>query len=260
MLFALACSCVLAVAEPEALLKGPKVEAPQKSATLVSLDFDGKLRRPEGWSEAVALDLLELTDQERRGADVVILERRRILDEFVAGNIDLLTKFGNAQGATNKTEMLPLLVEAIAKLRPLREKGPMRDAVRAALPEARRGEFDRLLGEYDRAVIAEAKRSPEKKGAIGAKIEENIRALTKEIELAFARVQRSGELHFRYFTLGMALSPEQEAKIRDACREFASAAGDEPTKNQYVDLYFKILKHLTPEQQRQLAKKVNPKK
>jgi hypothetical protein len=246
--------------EPEPLLKGPKVEPPPRAVTMVAMDFDGKLRRPEGWAEVAALELMGLAPEEREPADAVVLERRRILDEFVAGNIDLLTKFGNAQGATSKREILPLLVEAMTKLRPLREKGPLRDAVRSSLPEARRAEYDRLLGEYDRAVIAEAKRSPEKKGAIGARIEENVRALTKEIELAYARVQRSGELHYRYFTLGMTLTPEQESKIRDVCRDFMATAGEEATKAQYADLYFKILRHLTPEQQTQLAKKVNPRK
>lgn len=273
-------------------LSGPRVVEAAARASIVERDFNGKVRRPETSAEEAALAVVSIPKEKRADVkervDRILRERDGILDKFVSGNIDLLTKFGQAQATENKLDQLALLTEAMRKLSPLRERGTLQQEIEGALPEESREEFKRLMKEYHDALVAEV-RADEKKAAMAGEegqgegmkadrkadknakkpdpkprfaimIDENLKGLGRDIERSFARQLKNGELVFRYLTAGLKLSPEQEAKIRTTCMDFAERTKGEDLKGEQVKLFFAIWGQLDKEQQKVFGKRVNGKK
>lgn len=246
---------------PTPPLAGPKVvEAGEREhrPTIVAHDFDGNVVRPEGTAEEAAAGLLALDADAKRSIDALILDRHKILDEFVAGNLDLLTKFGNAEATGNKLDQAMLLAQAAKKLQPLWKRGTLYAEIEKHLPADHKGEFDRLLDEYWSAVRDEVKRNTgEKKPIWTVRIDERLKALGREIERAFKRQLGSGEIVFRYITQGVTLRADQEPKIREACAKFADEVGvNDATKAQQVKLFMAIYPLLDNDQRRALGKRI----
>ncbi len=248
-----------ALAQPEeGVLAGPRVvEAAPARVSIVSTDFNGKVRRPECTPEESAMLALGLDEAALGAARARLVERERLIDEFVGGNLDLLTKFQAASAAGDKKDLFALGLEAAGKLKVLRDRGPLRDELRAALPEASRGEFDRLLNEYWSAVARERASAPKadgkRPGRIGIIIAERLEILGREIERSFRRMEKSGDLAYRFITTGLDLNPQQAARIREVCARFAEESAGSPTREQETRLALGVASFLDEAQRTALV-------
>lgn len=243
-------------------LAGPTVlEGSEKPrATLVSRGIDGKVKVPETTPEEAAADLIDLTKEQRKAVVAVIAQRSKKMEDFVMENLDLLTKFGQAEVTGDKRDQIKLLLEAAGKLEWVWQKGPFEKQVRAALPVAKQGEFDRILAEFWAAIVADRRAVVKEDGTKPNKIEvilgAKLESVGKEIERAAQRAFGSGELIYRKAMEGIELNPDQAEKIRllwDDYWERTKGEGGEP---QNVAMVFKILPLLTKEQQARFIKNV----
>lgn len=253
-------------------LSGPRVDAANETParqTLVERDFDGEVRRVETTPEEAAVAILDLDDETRARVERVFRERMKLIDAFVAENLDLLTKFGTADATGNKLDQLSLGLQAFNKLKPLRERGPLQDEIESLLPEASRAKFRSLVNGYWKAIheshVAAARKSGDRKEADKAKwqvmLDEKLKALGKEIERSAYRLVKNGELIYRYIAQGLNLTEEQAGKVRTKCHAFADEVGDkEATKAQQVKLFLAVWADLDNTQRKELGKRINGKK
>ncbi len=229
----------------------PEVSLPTR--TLVAFDFAGRLRRPEVPPEVAAADLLDLDPHTRAAIDRLLTRRALILDTFVREHSNLLMQFQTAQATGNPLELLGLAQQTYVALADLHTRGTLQGSIRAALPPTRAARSDELLDEYWRAVVLEARRACGDDHAgiargIEAVITQRATSLGREIELALERQTRSGDLLLHILTDGIALSPRQAGRIRQAVADIAERSDLEADSRAQLLLGLSILAHLDPEQ------------
>lgn len=254
----LSASLATAQGNPDAPLSGPKVVDRRDATgkpTLVAHDFDSNVIRPEATPEEAAVHLLTLDAASRDEVEKLLRERMVIVDKFVATNLDLLTKLGNADATGDKVDQIMLLTQAAQKLTPLWKRGPLNAEIEKHLPPNAKPEYERLLTEYYSAVRDETRRNTgEKKPLWTIRIDERLKALGREIERSFKRQLYNGEIIFQYVTPKLNLRPEQEARVREVCAQFAQELnGNDATKAQQVRFVLELGKALDPDQRKLLG-------
>src|SRR5262245_23289957 len=142
------------------VLAGPKVAAPRAPdrPSLLERGVDGLVKPADPTAEQAAAALLTLDDSTKEAVDAAFGRRAKALDDFVLGNLDLLVKFGAAEGGGNKKDQLLLAYEVYRKLEHLWKDGPLEKQVKALLPEGQAAEYDRLLREYWKAYVADRRK------------------------------------------------------------------------------------------------------
>lgn len=221
-------------------LGGPKVQEQASRPTIITRNFDGSVKPPEGTAEEAVLELLSVggagamgASPEERGAGervrVILAKRGKVLEDFVFENVALLTKLDTAGNTGDKADQLRLLAEAFRQLAPLREGGPLSSQIRAALAEAKGAEFDLILREYWEAVIADRMSRAKPEGGFPSRLEAiagaRLESLGKEIERSFYRLLMSGEFIYRVATRGLTLTPEQSRRLRAVIEEHYRLTG-----------------------------------
>lgn len=246
-----------AIAPPEPQhLSGPTVSAPERAPdSLVERAMDGSVRRAEPTPEQAALRLLDLDPSSRARVDDIFIQRGRLLDEFVAGNLNLLVKLGTASASGDKADQLALLTEAAWKLRPVLEAGTLQAQVEAALPPEPRARFVALLDEYRDALVHERRRADPKAPRAGVLFGEALQSLGREIERAFARQNNAGEILYRYATEGLGLDTHQERVVREAVARFAERGGEDAPEEAKRDLFISVMFVLTEAQRAKLIER-----
>lgn len=242
---------------PAATADAPAAAARRPS--LVILDFAGHVRRYDEPVEQAAAALLPLDDATRAKVQAIIDRRLATIDALITANLDLLVEAASAGGA-GAAERFDLFVRGWEALRPLRDLGPLRRSIRDALPPDAAAEYDRLLGEYWTAVVAEVrahgaddqKRQPRWQIVVG----EQFQALGREVAASFQRMLRSGDLVSAYLLRGMDLTDQQQASIREHVARFVERHGENATKAQQAWLVLAVLAELTPEQRIELVRRL----
>jgi hypothetical protein len=264
---AAACISSLALGQPQNTkpresdpLAGHTVEAAPPRATLVDRDFEGQLRHPEPTAIEAAVALLKLEGPERNRVDDVLAARALYLEKFVGENLDLLTRFGNAEHSTDKREKFLLAVEAFTRLAPLRERGPLDAQVRSALSPDHAREFDRLLREYWNALAADDAKQPKPKGRVGVIADAKFKDLGKEIEAAFHRAEKSGGVLYGYLFKGMTLSDEQSKRLHELCATYSASGLDDKDKKAQGTFFLAVVQVLDQDQRRLFVQRLQGKK
>lgn len=260
-------------------LSGPAQRAPAVTATLIRRDFEGRLVRPSAPVEAEALKLLGLSDDALAPALAVISERARAFDRIVVEHLDLIVQAEATFTAGSGADKASMIQRAVHALDPVNRGGPLDQRVRRALPSAARAEFDRVLREYWDAVVrdvraavtpvADRMMAPQtdvgrdgeaEPGAARSRFEivlaEKSQELGQEIERAVQRQIQSGGLLASYLCKGMTLSDEQQARVRAACAEYMSRAGENGTPVEHLRLAATLLPILGEDQRQQLLANV----
>lgn len=238
-------------------LSGPRVSSAPAIATLVETDYAGNVRRVEGTPEEAALEILGLAAGERAGVEQVLQARARVLDEIVRDNLLLLNKIDTASKAGRKLDTLLSIVELYAKFQPIRDRGLLHDEVEAALPARARGEFNRLIGEYWDAIIAEGMRGPVGGDVRPARVEivlrERFEIFGRELQRSFKRYEMTAvEDVLDRLLRGLNLSPDQERATGPIVDRLVQAIrADAPERERGV-IVLQLMAFLTAEQQAQL--------
>lgn len=239
-------------------LAGPTVNVrAQGGPSIVERDASGALKLPEPTPEEAAIRVIDLEPAARARVERVLTRRSLVLDEFVLDNLDLLTKFGQAEASGNKVDQFILLDEAGRRLGPLWKQGKLADRLREALPEARRGEFDRVLREFWSELVRDRQAKPNDQGqrrsAFEILIEARLQTLGQELQSAFGRAEKSGELVFRVLFKGIELTDDQRARARELIGAHVETFGDAAGEKENAALFFALQGMLTTDQKRLLV-------
>ncbi len=250
-------------AEP-ATLRGPVVAAHVDRVTLVSYDFNSRVRRPETSPEHAAVMLLKLAEEEQKKVDAVFAHRAEMLDRFVSENLMMLGELDTAHKAGDKLGELALLMDAFRKLNPMLSEGQLRDQVAAALPRAQGEEFRRIIGEYWKAIVDEGVRDSRAAGKKEARWQidlwQRFEHLGKEIERSYERQAASGTLIVDYFLADLDLTAEQRATIQGLKVDMLQRTSFRPSEKDQQLLAVGALAYLNESQRAIVIKRITGKK
>lgn len=248
------------------LLAGPSIEHVPAPPTLVQRDFAGRIVRLPGHpAQAAAELLLERNDQvsapARQAIDAILAERRRALDELVIDRLDLLLALRDSPSQQARGQAIADLRRALA---PLASQGDLGQRIRACLPEPLAAEHLRLEQEYRNALVEERLEtlrrerpdSPAGLLRLRARAIENLLMLGEELRAAYDRtIVQQGE-DFEALLARLALTPEQEGKVRAIVGRYAQRAlldaQVREDRSARVRVFLEVAAELTPDQRRVL--------
>ena len=249
-----------------AVLAGPKVHEGAAGKSLVSKDYEGKLRPLDTTAEEAALALLDLDTTTRAKADAILTAHAARLDAIVADNLGLLIRLETSKGGPREA-YIAVLRELVEKLRPLRDKGGLRVEIGRVLSAEQKARFDGLLKEYWDAAITEAINADESKsesgdgpGAGGAEgprrratVKVTLVAAGQEVKRSFDRQIAAREAGFKDFSQRLDLSPEQDARVRKIFADQYIETLGKPAPEQRRAAVLKAFAELSPQQRLKLA-------
>lgn len=272
-------------------LAGPSVGGDDAAggATIVVRDFSGKIKRPDMRPEVAALQVLSLSPAERKATGQVLAQRAAMLDRLVRENIDLLLRAQTARESDDRAEKQAVLKETTRVFAPLGEGGTLEAKLAAALEPENAARFRAVLRDYWRARAREAvpqrdDTPPTKQPAAQRqRDDEPMRDAAPEqasdadeVEAPLTRRQRQALVRIATETLGqevrrsyenlaadgaarleaaieaLALTDEQQTRVRAIVTEFAQESKLNPTRMQRLRLFLRVSRELTPEQRRKL--------
>lgn len=250
---------VLTAATAAQPLSGPSTTTHAHHPTVLHFDFAGRVQRPEQPVEAAAAALLALDAPTRARVQAILDRRAATLDDLIGDNLDLLIQLQGAEAA-GKARQVDLLMRAWQRMKPLRDQGPLRTAIRAELPSPAAAEFDRLLDEYWAAVVREVHSHPGDDGKTPARLQvvigEQFQSLGREIARSFERMLKSGDLVYAYISKDLGLNEKQQAKVRTLINEFVEKHGDNAGGKQLAWLVVQVLAELEPKQRVEVVRRL----
>lgn len=248
----------LAQQKEAAPLTGPAVKEAARPGTIVERDFNGAVRRPESTPEEAAIHLLNLSEDVAAKVRAVLEKRSSTIDAFVAGNLNLLTKFGVAAGTGNKMDLAGLGLEAFNKTAAMREGGSLWEQVKAVLPTDAAQRFDSLMREYWEAIVVEGKRTKNEEGKERGRFEittaERVAILGREIEQSLNSQLYSGSLYVNAVKAKVELSESQKRRIEELTLDFAKRTNFKPSEKEQGQLVIAILATLDEKQRAVVAR------
>lgn len=254
-----ATSVAAPVHAPDDLLAGPsfaaEADSPQAARSLVARDFAGALKPLEVRPEQAALDLLDLSPEQRAAAQRVLDDRAVRLDSIVRKNLKLLAKGQTARASNDPAERRAVFSEFADTFGGLLDHHALSDSIAATLPtdEARR--YRTIVDEYWAALEANAENAPA--GPMGRRQGPAVQVMGQEIKRSFERVVGQGRERLDAMLAELQLTPEQEGKIRATIMDASlKAQGREQGSLQKLKLFRQIAKDLTPEQRARLRELV----
>lgn len=259
-------------------------------ATIVVRDFSGKIKRPDMRPEVAALEVLSLSDREREATRQVLAQRAATLDKLVRENIDLLLRAQAAREGDDRAEKQAVLKEITRAFAPLGEGGTLQAKLMAELEPANAAKFRAVLHEYWRArareaapqrddkpptkqpaaqrqrgdeLMRDAASDPMRDGAAGHDVEALLtkrqrqalariaaETLGQEVRRSYENLAADGAARLDAVIEALALTDEQQTKVRAIVTEFAQESKLNPTRMQRLKLFLRVSRELTPEQRR----------
>lgn len=236
-------------------LRGPAV---RDAAGAVRFSFFGSAKLDER-PEVMALKNCELSAEDQSAASRELSRRDRILTVFVADELDTLIRIQLADSVGDKAHVLS---DVIAGLGRLAERGVSRSLaadLAGVLSERGRGQFERELAGIWRKIASERRGGDASKvtrlDVLLTQLKYGGEALGKDIEAAFQRAERSGELAFAYVFRGLRLSDSQRTRLRSMFLDFYSENGPQPEKSVQDKFFLSVLGFLSEEQREKLLRK-----
>jgi hypothetical protein len=240
--------------DDEPLLAGPRLSEEPEERTLARFEFNGNLRRLDRTPEEAALDALNLPRAARDHADEILRMRRTVLDEFVRGDLEILLAVQKARQAGNKPEAETLIFDVGSRVEGINGPIRLRDAIAAALPEAERREFHRMIDEYWRALVLDeaqqAQNRKEKMTLAEARLRITLNATGIELRRAFERQYKPRENALEELVRQLELNADQDAKVGKPIRDLAERTKTRPSAREVYDLTNRVLSQLDPRQRR----------
>lgn len=271
-------------------------DRPAGAPTLIERTFEGKLKRYDTRIEEAAAERLDLSPAQRENVSAILAARAAKMDSIVRENVELLLKGLAARESGDRVLIRENLLAMRETFGDLADRGGLLDELADALPTEKADELHAVVQEYWRALIEEetAKQrrdrvkfmedapASEEPGEHGVKDEAapdmdsmpnqrvggsragNRQVLTRlaleefgrEIKRSYDRIAQDGQRRLDEVVTRLALSPEQESRVRQIVLQHAQEAKLNPNSKQKSRLFFDVLRELTPEQRRKFMELV----
>lgn len=245
-------------APPPRLLEGPRIESTPTATTLVHRDMSGMLQPLDVRPERAAVDLLELSPEQRAPIDAFFEERGKATARLVSDNYELVLRLVNAfQAGASTPEVAPLLREFYPVARELLEPS-LQSLIAERLPEPSRGQFNDLVDQYKLETAKDFARkngAPAPEGDSLAPMQERRLEgllLLKEVGSSVKGTVSDLQTRADEFMKRIQATPEQESKIRAAFQNSKNLL--RPTPEERRAMMRQIWPILTPEQRQILLR------
>ena len=233
-------------------LGGPTIDPSAKAPSLIERDYEGRLRRLDRRPEIAAVDLLDLTADQRAAADEVIADRAALTERVVFQNLLLLTEISAAlesapAGAGFEALEPELRGRAESRLSELWIGTPLADQIERALPESERIEYRRIVNVWFVAAMAEERDRFRELDATPFELVVR-RIVGAEIESAYERGQAGRDDEFEQFLAKLKLDAETEGRVRraalDAYLKVFNETGREPNRDEESAIFMAMLEEI----------------
>lgn len=241
----------------EAPLAGPRVQTPTPAArTLVRRGFNGDVEVLDVEADVAAIDLLDLSSEQRDHFDRLRTERSAIFSRAIRENFDLLTQFGSIDAKAQPAEFAALLRRTGEALAEYRSRGTMMREMGPHLTPPQRAEARALVAEYIRARAESIRR--ETGGEVSAAelfIRIRVETLGRMAESAIRSAVAMGAAVFEDIAARLQLTPEQKERVQKIFEPIAvqELQGREVAPLVKLRAFFEIAQLLTKEQMAALA-------
>ncbi len=242
-------------------LRGPTLrkQTEETDRSIVQRDFQGRLKKLEENPALAALAKVSLTPEERERVDRVIGERAAAIDTIVRDNLRLVVEFVTAKQAGESAEASALQSRVLEKAMPFIRRGPLVNELRAALPEEKYSALRGMVDEYHRALTADRAADPLMAGKqkdenkLGSMVAAGAEGFVAEARASFQRIVNGGGQEFEALIKMLALTPQQEGRVRQIATDLFSKTYGMPTKMQQIKVFLDIYAELDVEQRHRLA-------
>ncbi|MEM7623568.1 MAG: hypothetical protein AAF235_10255, partial [Planctomycetota bacterium] len=127
------------------VLSGPRVETAATPGDLGVMNLDGSMQRLEVPAAEAAAAMLELDAATRVEVDEILKSRAAAIDDFVLGNMDLLTLLPTLRDPENRETRREVMGRIRTGLEEELAKGTLEARIAAVLPEPQRASFATML-------------------------------------------------------------------------------------------------------------------
>ncbi len=238
-------------------LRGPEVSGAAARPTLVSRDFDGRVRPLEAHPAEAAVALLDLDEEAQRRVATVLDERARALDAVVMNNLETLTQIETAAENGQVLTLLKIAWQLHREFRAEYGTQPVHERLAASLPADQAAELERLVDEYVEALVrAETGEDANRVDRYFARRGVMIELFAKDVERAFQRISMDdpdGAEAFERLLGRLEPTGELEARIREMAERFYFETRGMPSKQDEVELIMGIYDTLDDARQRRLV-------
>jgi len=250
-------------------LSGPAITENPK-VSIVELDANGRLIRPEEGPEVAAYRKLDLTDEQRAPIEAILTKRAAAFDVAVRDNIELLTQLQSARIAGDAEAYRKTFMDVQRAFRPVMADGPIRSQISKALPADQSTEYEATLRQYWRAVYDEAVKlenapaptdsSHQTGSTLMADVlrREVVTNFGQEIDRSFKRITAQLNDRLETAVAELGLSDEQKSKVSAITSEYVVRTKLKPTSDERAEFFRRLLAELTPEQRKKLIAMSRP--
>lgn len=221
--------------------------------------------RLETTPEEAALELVNLTPQEREAVNKVLAERAAVMDRIVADNLPKLLKYQGIREGDTLRERMQALTELARSMKPMEEynaaHGTLLRQISALIAPEKAALVQKLVSDYRRAIMAEADATypqdprhdtPEKRQS-ALRGRELLLAIGTELNRSYDRQIAAKTEALNDFIAALDLSAEQEQKVRAHAADFAQIAiAGKPTPEQRRAFFGKVFRELNDDQKLKL--------
>jgi hypothetical protein len=238
-----------------ASLAGPRIGAKHDEKTLVQRDFDGRLKRLEGHPVYAALDMMDLSKDERAAAMKPLMQRSLAIEKIMRDNTRLVLEAQAAFKPGDDGRGQQAVVKLYELAQPVFAGGKLIDLAAAQLPPEKARELRQLVGEYMQAAVADRMAGNvdgKKQERLGAFLGESGALFGKEVEIAAKRTFEGGEKEFKELSRKLDLTPEQESKMQALFINMMTKGYQKPSKGDQMKVLLSAYSLLTDEQRAKL--------
>lgn len=235
-------------------LGGPAIEQDDRD-TLVVYEYGGELQELGLPPAEAAVELIDLDEETAERVGRILAQRAMLAERLIIDNFELVSQGETVEASGSKLEKGLFFIQVVRALKPLIDRGPLEDEIRAVLPEPAAERFDALLDEYWQAVgrsrVEQAQARGEKLRLRKAIREARRDQLGKEVELAAQRALESERFAIIYLTKGLDLTDAQQERITTMITSFSARTMGDPSQQDKERLFAEVIAYLN-EQQRAL--------
>lgn len=276
--------------------EGGSTDRPAGAPTLIERTFEGKLKRYDTRIEEAAAERLDLSPAERDKVSAILAARAAKMDSIVRENVELLLKGLSARESGDRKLIRENLLAMREKFGDLADRGGLLDELADALPTEKADQLHAVVQEYWRALIEEetlkqrrdrvkfmedapandepgehdSKDEPapdmdsmpnQQTGGTRAGNRQVLVRLAleefgREIKRSYDRIAQDGQKRLDEVVKQLALTPEQESRVRQIALQHAQESKLNPSARQKTKLFFDVLRELTPDQRRKFMELV----
>ena len=201
-------------AASQPVLAGPSaVEDNAGKLTIVQRTFDGRVERAGTEADVVAINLLDLSPEQRAKYDEIRSARMTTFDQIVRSNYGLILELASFQGEPDPKKRTDMLARLQQALKPYADRGTVYQEMWPHLSDEQRDSAQAMLDEYRDARMDSLKREGgESDTPRAVAVRERLEVVGEMVRESIERQVGLERENFEQIASELELTPEQKSK------------------------------------------------